>query len=145
MSRPRGVHEVGGAPTHTHARTSETFEKVWKRCAQYRSLSTHGKRAQARARSPAACACLDSSLCVTAWSRNRRDRDRDLEPGQDQDQDLEPEPERLLEHVTGGRGDAMRGAARALLQSCLFLLVRADQWRLDESASCDLNRKVSGG
>lgn len=39
----------------------------------------------------------------------------------------------------------MRGAACALLQSCLVLLVRADQRRLEESGNCDLNRKVSGG
>lgn len=37
----------------------------------------------------------------------------------------------------------MRGTAGAFLQSCLILLVRADQWRLKDSAGCDLNRKVS--
>lgn len=47
--------------------------------------------------------------------------------------------------MTGQCGDAMRGAAGALLQSCLALLVWADPWRLKESGTCDLNRKVSGG
>lgn len=47
--------------------------------------------------------------------------------------------------MTEGCADAMRGAAGALLQSCLVLLVRADQWRLQEAGTCDLNRKVSGG
>lgn len=37
----------------------------------------------------------------------------------------------------------MRGTAGAFLQSCLILLVRADQWRLKDSADCELNRKVS--
>lgn len=34
----------------------------------------------------------------------------------------------------------MRGAVAALLQSCLLLLVRADQW-LKDSENCELNRK----
>lgn len=37
----------------------------------------------------------------------------------------------------------MRGTLGAFIQSCLILLVRADQWRLKDSASCELNRKVS--
>lgn len=36
----------------------------------------------------------------------------------------------------------MRGTLAAFLQSCLILLVRADQWRLKDSAACELNRKV---
>ncbi|XP_063336772.1 metalloprotease TIKI1 [Pelmatolapia mariae] len=35
----------------------------------------------------------------------------------------------------------MRGTLGAFIQSCLILLVRADQWRLKDSASCELNRK----
>lgn len=35
----------------------------------------------------------------------------------------------------------MRGSVCALIQSCLLLLVRADQWRLKDSTSCELNRK----
>ncbi|KAI3362425.1 hypothetical protein L3Q82_012727 [Scortum barcoo] len=35
----------------------------------------------------------------------------------------------------------MRGSVGALIQSCLLLLVRADQWRLKDSTSCELNRK----
>lgn len=36
----------------------------------------------------------------------------------------------------------MRGAVAALIQSCLILLVRADQW-LKDSENCELNRKQS--
>ncbi|XP_072228181.1 metalloprotease TIKI1 [Leuresthes tenuis] len=35
----------------------------------------------------------------------------------------------------------MRGTLSAFMQSCLILLVRADQWRLKDSANCELNRK----
>lgn len=37
----------------------------------------------------------------------------------------------------------MRGTLGAFIQSCLILLVRADQWRLKDSANCELHRKVS--
>ncbi|KAM9735129.1 metalloprotease TIKI1 [Menidia menidia] len=39
------------------------------------------------------------------------------------------------------RRATMRGTLGAFVQSCLILLVRADQWRLKESANCELNRK----
>ncbi|XP_029920503.1 metalloprotease TIKI1 [Myripristis murdjan] len=35
----------------------------------------------------------------------------------------------------------MRGTLGAFIQSCLILLVRADQWRLKDSTNCELNRK----
>ncbi|XP_010791540.1 metalloprotease TIKI1 [Notothenia coriiceps] len=35
----------------------------------------------------------------------------------------------------------MRGTLGAFIQSCLILLVRADQWRLKDSANCELNKK----
>ncbi|XP_043951748.1 metalloprotease TIKI1 [Gambusia affinis] len=35
----------------------------------------------------------------------------------------------------------MQGTLGAFIQSCLILLVRADQWRLKDSSSCELNRK----
>lgn len=35
----------------------------------------------------------------------------------------------------------MRGTLGAFIQSCVILLVRADQWRLTESSSCELNKK----
>lgn len=37
----------------------------------------------------------------------------------------------------------MRGTLGAFIQSCVILLVRADQWRLKDSANCELNKKVS--
>ncbi|TKS84693.1 Metalloprotease TIKI1 [Collichthys lucidus] len=36
----------------------------------------------------------------------------------------------------------MRGTLGAFIQSCVILLVRADQWRLKDSANCELNRKA---
>ncbi|XP_068191175.1 metalloprotease TIKI1 isoform X2 [Antennarius striatus] len=35
----------------------------------------------------------------------------------------------------------MRGTLGAFIQSCLILLVRADQWRLKDAADCELHRK----
>ncbi|KAM3873902.1 metalloprotease TIKI1 [Diretmus argenteus] len=35
----------------------------------------------------------------------------------------------------------MRGTLGAFIQSCVVLLVRADPWRLEDSTSCELNRK----
>ncbi|XP_061590320.1 metalloprotease TIKI1 [Cololabis saira] len=35
----------------------------------------------------------------------------------------------------------MRGTAGAFIQSCLLMLVRADQWRLKDPGNCELNRK----
>lgn len=35
----------------------------------------------------------------------------------------------------------MRGTLGAFIQSCVILLVRADQWRLKDSANCELNKK----
>ena len=59
----------------------------------------------------------------------------------------------LLQHVvrrTQAKADSvwregatMRGTLGAFIQSCVILLVRADQWRLKDSANCELNKKVS--
>ncbi|MED6277606.1 Metalloprotease TIKI1 [Characodon lateralis] len=52
-----------------------------------------------------------------------------------------------FKHVVGavlhkfGESCTMRGTLGAFMRCCLILLVRADQWRLKDSSSCELNRK----
>lgn len=95
---------------------------------------------------PAVCRILVSSFYATAWSRSCGNKTSSMRSrgivGATRCWGEHELPCTLfffffLERAT------MRGTLGAFIQSCVILLVRADQWRLKDSANCELNRKVS--